>query len=202
MKTLRTLAAALPFIMLAPSVMANADALDLTFDLGSAKQKGDRFSDTDSSVGLKLGYELTSNWSLSLSYTDFGEAQMPSGTLITENGELFDFHMFIKTKGLGLSAQYLTAPLLGGWSLGGRLGLMHVDSKISSYAPGYQDGLLNSTKDSASTLTFGTLASYALTEQLKLVISADYMAPEIQIYGNSSEDIKTTRFAVGLNYHF
>lgn len=202
MQNFRTLLIALPFLTLSPFAAAQADALDLTFDVGSAKQKGERFSQSDSSVGLRLGYELTSNWSLNLSYTDFGKAQMPSGTLVVGNGEFFDFHSFIETKGLGLSGQYLSDPLLGGWSFGGRLGVMHFDSKMTSYAPDFEDGWSNSTKDSGSTLTLGVLSSIRLTEQLNLIISADYMAPETQIYGNSTDDIKTTRFAVGLNYHF
>jgi hypothetical protein len=202
MKSLATLLIALPFITLSPLVAAHADALDLTVDIGSAKQKGDRFSDSDTSVGLTLGYELTSNWSLNLSYTDFGEAQMTSGLLVTGDGEVFDFHSFIETKGLGLSAQYLTDTLWGGWAFGGRFGLMHVDSKMNYFAPDYQDGLLSATKDSDTALTAGLLASYSLTTQMNLIFSADYMAPDAQTTGIGTEDIKTTRFAVGLNYHF
>ena len=203
MKTFRTLAAVLPFTLLTPCAMADIDDLDLTFDLGSARQKGDSFSNTDNSVSLKLGYDLTSNWSLSLSYTDFGKSPLPNGILVTEDGSFFDVYSDIETKGLGLSAQYLTDPLLAGWSFGGRLGVMHLDAKTSSYAPDYQDTLFATPQDSATSLTLGLLASYALTERLKLVVSVDYMAPEIQSYNFSSgEDIKISRYALGLNYHF
>ena len=202
MKRLATLLIALPLITLSPLVAAHADALDLTVDIGSAKQKGDRFSDSDTSVGLSLGYELTSNLSLNLSYTDFGEAQMTPGILVSGDGEVFDFHSFIQTKGLGLSSQYLTDILWGGWSFGGRFGLMHLYSKMSYFAPDFQDELFSSTKHTSTALTAGVLASYSLTSQMNLIFSADYMAPDAQTTGIGTEDIKTTRLAVGLNYHF
>lgn len=201
MNNLRTLLIALPCIILSPLAAAHADALDLTVDVGTAKQKGDRFSESDSSIGLSLGYELTSNWSLNLSYTDFGKAQMQSATLVSPDNS-YQVFRYIKTKGLGLTAQYLTDPLLGDWAFGARFGVMHVDTKMIDLVPDFSGDLDNTTLDSGSAPTVGLLASYRLTGQMNLIVSADFMAPEVQTYTNASEDIKTTRFAVGLNYHF
>lgn len=202
MKILSTLLIALPFITLSPLVAANVDALDLTVDIGSATQKSDRLSENDTSFGLTLGYELTSNWSLNLSYTDFGEVQMPPGLLLTEGDEVYDFQSFIQTKGLGLSSQYLTDTLWGGWSFGGRFGLMHLYSKMSYFAPDFQDELFSSNKHTSTALTGGVLVSYSLTSQMNLILSADYMVPDTQTTVSGEEDLKITRFAVGLNYHF
>lgn len=201
MKTLRRLAVILPCIMLAPSALAQADALDLTVDIGSAQQKGDRFSGNDSSVGLTLGYELSTHWSLQLSYTDFGQAQMQNATLVSPERS-YTVLRFIDSKALGLSAQYLSSPVLAGWSFGGRVGLMHVDASMSSAVPDYQDYWDFATKDATSALSLGVLASYNLMDRLNLILSADTMKPEIQTYGNGTEKVKTRRFAVGLNYHF
>lgn len=56
--------------------------------------------------------------------------------------------------------------------------------------------------DSGTAPTVGVLATYHLTEKLALIVSADYMAPEVETSGIGDEDIKTTRFAAGLKYHF
>jgi hypothetical protein len=201
MKNRQVLMVLIPLVVGSPLAVANPDALALTVDLGSAKQKGDRFSDHDTSAALTLGYKLSTNWSLNLSYTDFGKAQMTPGFLIAD-GVAYDFFRDLETKGIGLAAQYLTDPILYGWSFGGRLGLMHVDSKMTAVVPDFMDGLLSIEKDSGTTPTAGLLAAYRLTEQLNLMISADYMEPEVQTASNAAEDIKTTRFALGLKYQF
>lgn len=201
MKSLSALLIALPCITLSPLVAAHADALNLTVDVGSAKQQGDSFSDHDTSVGLTLGYELTSNWSLNLSYTDFGKVFTGPGILVTESGD-YETQHFIDTKALGLTAQYLTDPLMAGWAFGARFGLMHVDTKLSYVAPELMGGFSHSRLDSSTAPLVGALATYNLTEKLALIVSADYMAPEVETSGLGDEKIKTTRFAVGLNYHF
>lgn len=201
MKNRQVLMVLIPLVVGSPLAVANPDALALTVDLGSAKQKGDRFSDHDTSAALTLGYQLSTNWSLNLSYTDFGKAQMAPGLLIAD-GVAFDFFRDLETKSMGLAAQYLTDPILYGWSFGGRLGLMHVDSKMTAVVPEFMDGFLSIEKDSGTTPTAGVLAAYRLTEQINLIISADYMKPEVQTASNAAEDIKTTRFAVGLKYQF
>lgn len=201
MKNIQVLMVLLPLVVVSPLAVASVEGLDLTFDLGSAKQKTRWFSDNDSSYALTLGYELSANWSLNLSYTDFGKARMYSGTLIAD-GASYDFDRTMENTGIGLAAQYLSDPLLAGWSFGGRLGLIQVDSKIALVAPGYTDTYPSADKDSSTSLIAGLLTSYRLTEQLNLIISADYLAPEVQTASYIAEDIKTTRFALGLNYHF
>lgn len=201
MKNYCALFVVLPFLTITPQVSAHVGALDLTVDVGSVKQKGNRFSESDNSMGLSLGYELNSHWSLNLSYTDFGEIFTGRGGLIFEE-DYFETQHFIATKGVGLSAQYLTEPLIAGWAFGARVGLMHVDSKMRTVAPDFMNGFSYLNKDSGTFLTLGVLSTYSLTEQMNLITSIDYMAPEVRTSGIGDEDIKTTRIAVGLNYHF
>jgi opacity protein-like surface antigen len=201
MKNYSILLFLLPTLMLSPQVAAQADALNLTVDLGSAQQKTDSFSESDSSASVILGYELSSNWSLNLSYTDFGKVFTGPGILVTES-DSYDTQHFIDTKALGLTAQYLTDPLIAGWAFGARFGLMHVDTKLSSVAPEFMGGFSHSRLDSDTAPTAGALATYNLTEKLALIVSVDYMAPEVETSGIGDEDIKTTRFAAGLKYHF
>lgn len=201
MKNYSTLFLLLPLLTLAPAVSANADALSLAVDLGSAKQKAASFSESDTSAAITLGYQLNAHWSLNLSYTDFGKVFTGLGLLVTED-DYFETQHFLETEALGLTAQYLTNPLIAEWAFGVRFGLMHVDSDMSYIAPELMDSFGHSRLDSSTALTVGLLTAYQLTEQLDLTVSVDYLAPEVQIYGNSSADVKTTRFALGLKYNF
>lgn len=201
MKTSCISLVALTLLTLASQVKAHAEALNLTVDLGSAQQKAYLFSESDTSAAITLGYEFTANWSLNLSYTDLGEVFTGFGTLVTED-ELLTSEHFMKAKALGLTAQYLSDPLFAGWALGGRFGVTHFDHKLISLVPELSEDFNYSRLDSSTALTLGVLASYPLTDKLDMTLSADYMAPEVQYYGNSTVKVKTSRVAVGLKYNF
>jgi opacity protein-like surface antigen len=201
MKTSYISLVALALLALAPDVKAHGEALYLAVDLGSARQKANSFSESDSSAAMTLGYEITANWSLNLSYTDVGEVFTGFGTLVTEDEFLTSEH-FMKAKALGLTAQYLSDPLFAGWALGARLGLMHFDHKLITVVPDLADDFSYTRLDSSTAPTVGVMASYKLTDKLDMTVSADYMAPDVQYYGNSTVKVKTSRFAVGLKYNF
>lgn len=147
-------------------------------------------------VGLNGGYRYNANWSVLVDYSKYGQA------------DLFDFNyagvpitVASDTKGLSVMGQYLTGHQVGEWAVGARLGLISWQTDVN-FKSGSNE--LTFDDDSGVSVIGGLLASYSATENLDLLLSADWFVydHDAALLTNAAIDFQHSRVGVTLQYNF
>jgi hypothetical protein len=152
-------------------------------------------SGTTKSVGLEAGFRFNERWSLGLSHTNFGEAELDSyrdswGDQITLSS---------RGKATGVFVGYETDRMPQDWSLGFRLGLAKMfgeliieDESIGKF--GFSDSRIN---------VFGGLAAnYNFSDEMQLRFTADWFVFSPEFEDDFKLDMQFSKYAVGLVYAF
>lgn len=191
----------IPFIFAAPALMAQNSGFAVTADLGAARQSAEDVSGNAASAALGLSYQINSNWSTSLSYTHFGDADLYQFADTFGDDIIYNATMSLDTTGFGLHAHYMTDRVTGIWSFGGRAGLVRWDTDINFKVDGISAANGTVASDSGVTLSAGLVAAYPISDQLDLTLSADFMRYNMD-FEDENGDIDNSRLAAGVKYHF
>lgn len=135
--------------------------------------------DDPTSYTILAGYNVTENFGLEMSYTDFGESDDGIAPVWTLDGDGF---------GIAAVGKY---PLAENFEIFAKLGL--IDWEVSLDEDGY--GELAKADGTDVTIALG--AAYSITTNLDLV--AQYQTFEADSDGDSSD---VTNLSIGLNYNF
>lgn len=200
MKNAFKLLIALPLLSAAPLTLAETTGFAITADLGSARQSAEGDAANATSASLGLSYQFSPNWSASLSYIDYGNADVIEFSDTFGDDIVYNATISADSTGLGVHAQYMTDRMAGHWSFGGRAGLVRWDTDIKLAIEQLEVGGTMAS-DSGITFSAGLVAAYSITEQLDVTLSADFMQYSIEIEDEKG-DMDNSRVALGLKYHF
>ncbi|WP_186435074.1 outer membrane beta-barrel protein [Rheinheimera sediminis] len=200
MRNICKLLMALPLLSVAPLALAETTGFAVIADLGSARQSAEGDAGNAASASLGLSYQFSPNWSASLSYIDYGNADVFKFSDSFGDDIIYHATLSADSSGLGLHAQYMTDSVAGHWSFGGRAGVVRWDTDIKLAIE--QTGAGGTVaSDSGIAFSAGLVAAYSITEQLDITLSADFMRYSIEIEDEKG-DMDNSRLALGLKYQF
>jgi hypothetical protein len=201
MKTSAKLFVLIPFVFAAPSLMAETSGFAVTADLGVVHQSAEGDSGNAASAALGLSYQINPNWSASISYTDYGQADVYQFSDNFGDDIIYNATLSLDSTGLGVHAHYMTDRVTGLWSFGGRAGLVRWDTDINVKVEDMAGANGTVASDSGVALSAGFVAAYAITDQLDVTLSVDFMRYSMD-FEEENGDIDNSRLAAGVKYHF
>lgn len=152
------------------------------------------------SPSIALSYNFNDNVSIVAQYTSYGEAK-----IFDEYDSGADIGGYSKTTGYSLVGQYMSNKHVGGWSFGGKLGVMFWDMDLIAdltYAGQSQRVTIGS--DNGEAIYGGLITEYHISNNLSLLLNADFFVSEtdIEIVSGEQTELFAARYSLGLKYQF
>ena len=150
------------------------------------------FSESDSSLGLRLSFPLGENFAIDVSYQNFGET---TTTFVDGfNDTVTDIS---KVKGFSAGAKGIL-PLGDSFSLVGRLGLMRWSHDLARTDTGAPSSTIDAT---GTDLYYGVGAEYSITENFSVGLEYSTFGFDYST-GNTNFDYDVKDLALSLAYKF